>query len=144
MKNTQFPTTCAISRNELEFNLECTVEIYTYTNTEETNIDGVWYHSDPKKCIYDIKTIICFREQNESDTYKNWIATIPENTKMPTDWCMMEYIERGKGKGIQVIPVVGTVDELTRKYNQAYKEYGEKLEKIYKNKDKLRQYFESL
>lgn len=142
MKNTQFPTTCAISRNELEFNLECTVEIYAYTNTQETNIDGVWCHFDPKKCVYDIKSIICFREQDESDIHKNWVATIPENTKMPTDWCMMEYIE--KGKGIQVIPVVGTVDELTRKYNQAYKEYGEKLEKIYKNKDKLRQYFESL
>ena len=62
---------------------------------------------------------------------------------MPTEWCMMEYLERGKGR-IQIVPVVGTVKGLTKKYHEAFEEYGKKYRKMCKNENKIREFFESL
>lgn len=138
-----YPETCSIVRNELKFTIECSIEIYTYVDTEEKNIGGVWVHCDPVMREYKINNIIGFREQEKSDTYKNRIHTILDNTKMPTEWCMLVYHERGKD-GIQVIPVVGTVKGLTKKYHEAYEEYSKKYRKISENADKLRKYFVSL
>ena len=134
---------CSILRNELEFDIVCQILINTYVDTRETNIDGVWVHCGPETISYDIQSIIGFREQNEDDKHHDWVYSISDSTKMPTEWCMMEYREEGK-RNIQVIPVVGTVESLTKKYNEAYMEYAKKRRKMYENIGNLRQYFESL
>ena len=138
-----YSDSCKVVTDELRFELKFEILIYTYFYTNETNIDGKWHHCDPIKSWYDIDSIIQFREQNDHDRYDNDIHYISENTVMPTKWCMMEYHDRFEKKR-KVVPVVGTVKELEKKCIELGKQYKEERDKMYKNTDKIREYFKSL
>lgn len=141
--NNDYSDSCKVVSDELRFELNFEVLIYSYIYANEKNINGKWVHCDPRKSWYKIDDIILFREQNDHDKYDNDIHYISENTIMPTKWCMMEYHDRYEKKR-KVIPVVGTVKELDKKCSELLKQYYKERHKMYDNEDKLREYFKSL
>ena len=122
---------------EINSKLDFKIKLYVYNDTREYNINGVFRHSDPVKCWFNIEDIFYFREQSDNDMYNNNCNWIMDSTVMPTKWCMMVYHDSYERKQ-KIVPVVGTVKELNGRLDALKENYYKRRIRLDKLKSKIK------